>query len=595
MAQKKSSQNTLQIVIWVTKLVFHLSPTIIIASLFFLTIATSLPFFTNYYYAKIIDALIKSSQTHLNYWANPLIIFLVIRTISSAVQIISRSIQRNRETIIEYKLRQMYIDKISQLDHQHFDNKDTSNLIAKVNDEYQWRIRQAITDILDLLGSVFSFIATITIVVSHYWYLGIFLLLAQLPSFFTDHKWSRLNWKIHHDNVENMRVGNELHSQLTSKRFLSELNINHSTNYLFNKFSSIFENIISQRIRLRQDKLPVDIFYSLTDSLVLLVCFIAIINDILNGRLTVGLFTFYFSAMRSTGDHFASLFNKFVSLSEQSMYLYDFKKTIELSTIIKNGHQKINLKKPPLIEFRHVSFHYPDSKRLIFDHLDLSIKPGEEIAIVGQNGAGKTTLIKLLCRFYDPTEGQILINGVDFRKLDIHHYYQYLSILFQEFTIYPNLSLKENIIIGNPNKPSLEKINQALKKSEAIDFIAKYDKGLDSLMGQKFGGEEPSWGQWQKIAIARIFYRNTPIMILDEPTASIDAISESKIFSRLYKQTRGKTIIVVSHRFSTVRNASRIIVLDQGKIIEEGSHQQLLDQNGLYAKSFNLQAQGYLT
>jgi ATP-binding cassette subfamily B protein len=224
--------------------------------------------------------------------------------------------------------------------------------------------------------------------------------------------------------------------------------------------------------------------------------------------------------------------------------------------------------------------------------LNLTIDPQEEIAIVGPNGAGKSTLIKLICRFYDPTSGVILVNGVNLKNIELDNWYQKLSYLSQEFNNYYNLNLRENVSLGNPQKNIDEKILSALKKADA-GFIKKYSQGLDTPMSQRYGGEEPSWGQSQKIAIARIFYRNSPVVILDEPTASIDAVSESKIFDRLYADIKGNTLIIVSHRFSTVRNAQRIIVIDKGKIVEQGSHAQLLKKNGTYAHSFNLQAKGY--
>ena len=220
-----------------------------------------------------------------------------------------------------------------------------------------------------------------------------------------------------------------------------------------------------------------------------------------------------------------------------------------------------------------------------------SSKPGEEIAMVGPNGAGKTTLIKLLCRFYDPTGGKILINGVDLKNYDVSYWHRQLSLLTQEFNTYENLTLAENVCIGDSRDD--KKIIDCLKKAEAYEFVKDYKKGLETMMSRRYGGEEPSWGQWQKIAIARIFYHDSPIMILDEPTASIDAVSESKIFSKLYKQIKNKTLIIVSHRFSTVRNAKRILVIDKGEIVEQGSHEELIRLDGIYAKSFNIQAKGY--
>lgn len=270
----------------------------------------------------------------------------------------------------------------------------------------------------------------------------------------------------------------------------------------------------------------------------------------------------------------------------------NFREVISLKNIITGGNKSIHKPFPPKIEFVNVTFKYPGSKRYVFKNLYLNIDTSEEIAIVGQNGAGKSTLIKLICHFYEPSSGKILINGIDLREIEIENWYQQLSYLSQEFNHYHNLNLRENVSIGNPKVSDDKKVLVALKKADA-DFINKYPEGLETLMSYRYGGEEPSWGQSQKIAIARVFYRDSPVIILDEPTASIDAVSESKIFNGLYKTIKDKTLIIVSHRFSTVRNAKRIIVIDKGKIVEQGSHRDLLKLNGIYAKSFNLQAKGY--
>jgi len=267
---------------------------------------------------------------------------------------------------------------------------------------------------------------------------------------------------------------------------------------------------------------------------------------------------------------------------------------MELQNIIDEGEIKLDNKSVPKIEFKNVSFKYPGSDRFVFENINLIINSSEEIAIVGENGAGKSTLIKLLCCFYYPTSGTILIDGIDSRKVNLKSWYRHLAFLTQEFNNFNNMTLAENVTIGDPNKKIKRKnILNALENADAR-FWKKYKRGIETPMSQRYGGEEPSWGQWQKISIARIFYRNSSVMILDEPTASIDALSESKIFDKLYSEVKNKTLIIVSHRFSTVRNAQRIIVLSKGKIAEQGSHEELLAiKNGIYAKSFKLQAKGY--
>jgi len=240
-----------------------------------------------------------------------------------------------------------------------------------------------------------------------------------------------------------------------------------------------------------------------------------------------------------------------------------------------------------------VSFSYPKSQKKVIKNLNFKIRSGENVALVGKNGAGKTTIVKLLCRFYDVTSGQILINGTNIKDLDIKDWYKYLGTLFQEFIKY-DFTVKENITLGKSNNFDSGKMLLAAKQSGANKFIEDFPKKYDQLLGKQFeGGVELSIGQWQKIAIARAFYESPPILILDEPTSAIDAESEYQIFKNLAKEYKNKSLLLISHRFSTVRNADRILVIDNGEIVEEGSHQELIKNEGKYANMFNKQAVGY--
>lgn len=256
--------------------------------------------------------------------------------------------------------------------------------------------------------------------------------------------------------------------------------------------------------------------------------------------------------------------------------------------------QRVTFDLPPRIEFRNVSFRYPGNTELnpyVLENLSFTINPGEKIAIVGVNGAGKTTLIKLLCRVYDPTDGAILINGIDLREINLDDWHQAIGILFQDFPIY-NLTIRESIGVGRiSDVPDDEKIRQAARFSGADEFITNYDQ----LIWKDFkNGIDLSKGQHQRLAVARMFYRNAPITILDEPTASIDAVTEEKIFTSLEKNTEGKTVILITHRFSTVKNAAKILMLEHGKIIEQGSHKTLMQLNKKYAELYTMQAKRYL-
>lgn len=247
---------------------------------------------------------------------------------------------------------------------------------------------------------------------------------------------------------------------------------------------------------------------------------------------------------------------------------------------------------PPIIEFRNVSFSYPHDAqgRVVLRNLNFTIKPGERVAVVGINGSGKTTLIKLLCRVYDPSEGAIMVNGTDLRDISLQDWQKTLGVLFQDFPLY-NMSIRDSITIGNvAQRPDEERLRNAASFSGSDEFINGMPKQFDQLIWKGFeDGTDLSKGQQQRLAVARMFYRHAPVTILDEPTASIDAIAEERIFTMLEKNMGKSTVILITHRFSTLKNADRIIMLEHGRIIENGSHEQLM-RNATYALLYSLQA-----
>jgi len=248
---------------------------------------------------------------------------------------------------------------------------------------------------------------------------------------------------------------------------------------------------------------------------------------------------------------------------------------------------------PPRIEFRNVKFRYPGAESFALKGVSFVIEPGDSVALVGHNGAGKTTIVKLLCRFYDPTEGGIFINGVNLKDVDIREWYNFLGTLFQEFVRY-HFSVRENIMLGAPERNDADAMRAAARQSGAAEFIERLPGRYEQVLGKEFeDGVDLSGGQWQKIAIARAFYESPPVLILDEPTSAIDAEAEFDIFSNLEQQYKSKTLVLVSHRFSTVRNAGKINVLEHGQVVESGSHDELMARAGEYAKLFQIQARGY--
>jgi ATP-binding cassette subfamily B protein len=245
-------------------------------------------------------------------------------------------------------------------------------------------------------------------------------------------------------------------------------------------------------------------------------------------------------------------------------------------------------------EFRNVSFSYPGSSRVILDGLNFNLFPNERVAIVGENGQGKTTIVKLLTRLYDPTQGQVLLDGIDLREYDLEDLYRNIGIIFQDFMRY-EMTARENIAVGRIEEmDNLPLLHQAAEKSMADEVITRLSGKYDQMLGRRFdGGVDLSGGEWQKVALARAYLRNAQLLVLDEPTAALDARSEFQVFQRFSELTAGKMALFISHRFSTVRMADRIVVIEGGRVAEDGDHEQLTHLGGRYAEMFEMQAGSY--
>jgi ATP-binding cassette subfamily B protein len=427
-------------------------------------------------------------------------------------------------------------------------------------------------------------------------WLVVFSVVAAAPVYFFYKKYSMEVFRVRHFSLEDHRIiGNRIsHFEELQK----------AVDVILLKLKTWLKGQIEERKVSFNEKILVaerkrSISYAVLSLWYLLFLFAAIAlmtNEALAGNIAVGglllAFTTYTRFYQTINGYVES-----ISITEEAArYASRWFEPFDLKPKIasKNNAQRISITEPPLIEFRNVSFRYPNEKSegpMVLNQLNFTIKPGEKIAIVGVNGSGKTTLIKLLCRVYDPTEGNIFVNGTDLRDVQLEDWQSAIGILFQDFPIY-NLSIRESIGVGRISESNNDvRLKEAAHFSGADEFITDYDQ----LIWKEFdGGIDLSKGQHQRMAVARMFYRNAAITILDEPTASIDAVTEERIFSSLEKNMEGKTVILITHRFSTVKNADKILVLEHGEIIEQGTHRELLQRNERYAELYIMQAKRYL-
>jgi ATP-binding cassette subfamily B protein len=366
--------------------------------------------------------------------------------------------------------------------------------------------------------------------------------------------------------------------------------------FLQNRYGALTDDVIRKNRELTRKRLWWGSALAIVGSVGYYASFAYLVWRTLLGEISVGTLTFLAGAIAGSSSQLQGVFSLFSSISDQALFLTDLVDFLAIKPRIQSKPKAIPAPRPIRegFEFRDVSFHYPGSTRLVLDHLNFRIEPGEHIALVGENGQGKTTLVKLMARLYDPSGGAILLDGVDLREYSVEDLQREIGVIFQDFVRY-DMAARMNIAVGRIEETDQdESLWAAAKKSRADRTLQRLEGGLDQMLGRRFeGGVDLSGGEWQKFALARAYLRNAQVLILDEPTASLDAVAESEVFARFADLARNSTAILISHRFSTVRKAGRIVVLEGGRIREQGTHDQLVTIRGRYARLFELQAANY--
>jgi ATP-binding cassette, subfamily B, bacterial len=381
-----------------------------------------------------------------------------------------------------------------------------------------------------------------------------------------------------------------------SKDSAKELKLFGLSKFLTDRFQQLSDDVYVQNVALAKRRLVASAMLSLLTTVGYYGAYAYVILETVQGKMTVGTLTFLTGAIAGASANLQLIFSTFSSIADQSLFLTDL---LQFFAVKPTVFSKPNALKTPRpiqhgIEFRDVSFSYPGGGRAILKDLNIFLRPDERIALIGENGEGKTTIVKLLTRLYDPTFGQILLDGVDLRDYDLEDYSSNIAVIFQDFMRY-DMTAWENIAVGQIGaRENLDQVELAAQKSLAEGVIKKLPLGYDQMLGRRFEtGVDLSGGEWQKVALARAYLRDAQILVLDEPTAALDARSEHEVFERFAELTKGKMALLISHRFSTVKMADRIIVLERGVIAEEGRHEQLMAHGGRYAEMFELQASSY--
>jgi ATP-binding cassette subfamily B protein len=422
------------------------------------------------------------------------------------------------------------------------------------------------------------------------------LVVAILPSFLGESKFSADSYSLTRSWTPQRRELDYLRYIGASDQTAKEVKVFGLADFISDRFKSLADEYYKANRKLSLSRAFWGSALSVIGTAAYYGAYIYIAVDTVEGEITVGQLTFLAGSFLQMRNMLQSIMNRFTQIAESALYLQDLFDFFEIKPNIQNT-RKLRPFPESIKEgfaFENVSFQYPGSKSYSLQNLSFKLQPGEKLALVGENGAGKTTLVKLLARLYEPTEGRILLEGHDMREYDLNELRKNVSIIFQDYMRF-QLPAGENIAVGNiEGVEDQASIESSALKSLADTVINKLPEKYKQMLGKRFrGGVELSGGEWQKIALARAYMGNAQLMILDEPTSALDARAENEVFIRFAELMEGKSAVLISHRFSTVRMADRILFLEDGKLLELGSHEELMEKDGKYASLFKLQAKGY--
>ena len=465
------------------------------------------------------------------------------------------------------------------------------------------RARVQATDrlaMIQMLGRLIQqIITTITLSISIVYFspwLLLLLIAGVIPAFMGESHFAFLGYAKNFRQTPVRRQLDYLRVLGGSKEAAKELKLFGLSNFLTERFTRLSDEVYEENVALSKRKLVAGAFLSIIGSMGYYSAYVYVIWRTVAGALSIGSLYFLAGAILQASTNIQMIFSTLSGVADQALFLTDLLAFFEMQPTIRSKPNALPAPRPIRrgFEFRNVSFAYPGSPRRILKNLDFTLHTGERVALIGENGQGKTTIVKLITRLYDPTEGEILLDGVDLREYSLEDLYREIGVIFQDFMRY-EMTARENVAVGRiEDIGNLQEITDAAHKSLADEVIAKLPGRYDQMLGRRFeNGVDLSGGEWQKLALARAYLRNAQLLILDEPTAALDARSEYEVFERFAELTGGKMALFISHRFSTVRMADRIVVLADGQIAEDGSHEQLMTLGGQYAEMFELQAASY--
>ena len=582
----------------VLKIVWDSGPGVVIFGLISRVFASLLPVALLAITKLIIDGIVHAVSAHQA--VPPRFWWLVAAEFSLAVlnSILARTIDYSDSLLADKYTRYVSI--------RVMDHAASLDLLAYEDPVFYDRLERArvqATDRLVMIQAVGRLvqqaITTVTLSISIMFFspwLMLLLIVGVVPAFLGESHFAFLGYAKNFRQTPIQRQLDYLRVLGGSKEAAKELKLFGLKDFLRERFTKLADGVYEENIALSRRKLIAGSVLTAIGTMGYYAAYAFIIWRTVAGALSIGTLTFLTGAIQQASSNIEQIFSTLAAIGDQALFLTDLLAFFKMEPTIRSKPNALPAPRPIVrgFEFRNVCFSYPGNSRLILDHINFHLHPQERLALIGENGQGKTTIVKLITRLYDPTEGQILLDGIDLRDYDLEDLHKIMGVIFQDFMRY-EMTARDNIAVGRVEEiNNIELLEAAAQKSMAHPTITRLPQGYEQMLGRRFEhGVDISGGEWQKVALARAYLRDAQLLILDEPTAALDARSEFEVFHRFAELTAGKMALFISHRFSTVRSADRIIVLANGRIAEEGSHDQLASLGGRYAEMFEMQASSY--
>ncbi|MFA5879665.1 MAG: ABC transporter ATP-binding protein [Candidatus Margulisiibacteriota bacterium] len=572
-----------------------------VANSFLLILQGVIPLFSLYLLKLLIDTITKSAivSDKLVAFQNIFILIMamgLITIIGTVLNSLSAFVSEWQGIVITDKINKLLHAKSIEVDLEYYENSKYHDTLQRAQLEAPYRPLKIVNGVTKVIQNGISIFAIAGLLIYLNWLVALIVLIAVIPGVITKFRFAKKNYQLQRDQTAKERKSNYLNWLLTSSQHAKEIRLFNLGSLFIERFQQIRKEIRLGKLKIITWRFAAEIMTQIFANLAIFCSYTYIVYCTVMKTLTLGDLIMYFQAFQKGQSFVQDFLGGIASLYEDNLFIANFYEFLELQSKIKNSitdKQFPKVMKKGIV-FENVSFQYPGCDHKVLNNISFKIRPGEVIALVGENGAGKTTLIKLLSRLYEPTNGKILVDGVNLNEFDLIKLREQITVIFQDYVQY-HFSARENIWLGNIKfDPDHERILWAAKNSGADKIIQNLPNSYESILGRWFEkGQELSIGEWQKIALARAFLRDSQIIILDEPTSSLDVKSEFKVFQNFKKLAEGKTAIIISHRFSTVKMANRILVLNNGSICEMGTHEELINLQGIYAGMFELQASSY--